>query len=307
MKYRILGKSGLRVSVIGMGTWQFGGEWGLDFTQEVVTPLFAKARELGINFIDTAECYGDHLSERFIGQALKDLKARDKFILATKFGHRFIKPFERTEPRSGPEVQQQLEDSLRALQTDYIDLYQYHSVRDEEFAADEVRGVLEKALAGGKILHLGNSIAQSAKTTVQIEKSPAFHVEAVQIVYNRLQRQAEDRMFPVAERLKVGVLARVPLASGLLSGKYRPGTKFGANDVRGQWQTEGMEARLAEVVKIGATEVPAGVPMARWALAWCLRSPAVQCVIPGCKTAAQVEDNARAAELADDKHPWATK
>jgi aryl-alcohol dehydrogenase-like predicted oxidoreductase len=307
MKYRILGKSGLRVSVIGMGTWQLGGEWGMDFAQEAVTPLFAKARDVGINFIDTAECYGDHLSERFIGQALKDLKARDKFILATKFGHKFIKPFERGEPRSGPEVQQQLEDSLRALQTDYIDLYQYHSVRDEEFASEEVRSVLEKALAAGKILHVGNSIAQSAKTTVQVEKSKAFHVEAVQVVYNRLQRNVENQMFPIAERLKLGVLARVPLASGLLSGKYRRGTKFGANDVRGHWQSEGMDERLAEVEKIAATEVPAGVPMARWALAWCLKSPAVQCVIPGCKTAAQVEDNARAGELADAKHPWAAK
>jgi myo-inositol catabolism protein IolS len=272
-----------------------------------VTPLFGKAREVGINFIDTAECYGDHLSERFIGAALKDLKARDKFIVATKFGHKFLKPFERSEPRSGVEVQQQLEDSLRALQTDYIDLYQYHSVRDGEFASEEVRGVLEKALAAGKILHVGNSIAQSAKTTVQVEKSKAFHVETVQLVYNRLQRQVEDLFFPVAERLRIGVLARVPMASGLLSGKYGPGTKFGANDVRGQWQKDGMEERLAEVRKFGATEVPAGVPMARWALAWCLRSPAVQCVIPGCKTTAQVEDNARAGDLADDKHPWATR
>src|SRR4051812_13907583 len=124
MKYRILGKTGLRVSVIGMGTWQFGGEWGMEFTQAQVTPLFRRAVELGINLIDTAECYGDHLSERFIGQAIRELGAgaREKFILATKFGHHFVAPFQRTEPRSGPDVAVQLEASLKALQTDYIDL-----------------------------------------------------------------------------------------------------------------------------------------------------------------------------------------
>jgi myo-inositol catabolism protein IolS len=307
MKYRILGKTGLHVSVIGLGTWQMGGEWGIDFTQAMVTSILAKALELGINFIDTAECYGDHLAERLIGQGLADLGARGKFIVATKFGHHFERNFERTEPRSGPEVQQQLEDSLRALQTDYIDLYQYHSWRDEEFASDEVRKVLEQARVAGKIRHIGNSLSGKTRGPEQLEKSKAYHVEAAQIVYNRLQRQAEDHLFPVAERLHVGVLARVPLASGLLTGKYDVGARFPANDVRAVWQAEGMDERLAEVRKIASSEVPAGVPMARWALAWCLHSPAVQCVIPGCKTLAQVEDNARAADLADAKHPWAVK
>jgi myo-inositol catabolism protein IolS len=307
MKYRLLGNTGLRVSVIGLGTWQYGGEWGMDFTQSAVTPIVARALELGINFIDTAECYGDHLAERLIGQALADLGARQKVILATKFGHHFVRNFERTEPRSGPEVLQQLEDSLQALRTDVIDLYQYHSWRDQEFLSDEVRGVLEKARAAGKIRHIGNSLSANTRETVQLEKSKTQHVEAVQILYNRLQRQAEDYLFPVAERLHLGVLARVPLASGLLSGKYQVGAKFPANDVRTQWQAEGMDDRLAEVQKIATHEVPAGVPMSRWALAWCLRSPAVQCVIPGCKTVAQLQDNAGAAELADPKHPWAIK
>src|ERR1700761_790760 len=100
MKYRKLGMSGLRVSVIGMGTWQFGGEWGKDFTQEEVTAAFRKALEMGINLIDTAECYGDHLSERFIGAAVKEIGARDRFLFATKFGHHFTAPFVRSEPRS---------------------------------------------------------------------------------------------------------------------------------------------------------------------------------------------------------------
>lgn len=198
MKYRLLGKTGLRVSVIGMGTWQFGGEWGVNFTQEQITPLFRKALDLGVNFIDTAECYGDHLSERFIGQALKDLNARDKFILATKFGHHFVAPFHRTEPRTGPDVAAQLDASLKSLQTDYIDLYQYHSWGDAQFADDAVRVVLEKAQQAGKIRHIGNSLGASAKSPEQIEQSKPHHVDAIQLVYNRLQRQAEDHLFPCA-------------------------------------------------------------------------------------------------------------
>src|SRR5207248_10735001 len=126
MKYRILGKANLRVSVIGIGTWQLGGEWGKSFTQDEVNAMFDKAKELGINLIDTAECYGDHLSESLIGQAVK--KERSKWIIATKFGHKFHSFMNRTDERDMPQVREQLEASLRALQTDYIDLYQYHSV-----------------------------------------------------------------------------------------------------------------------------------------------------------------------------------
>jgi len=309
MKYRTLGKTGLKISIIGMGTWQFGGEWGKDFSQAEVTAMFQKALECGINFIDTAECYGDHLSERLIGQALKELNARDKFILATKFGHNFVAPFNRTEPRTAPDVSQQLEDSLRALQTDHIDLHQYHSGGDQDFENAEVLEVLEKAKAAGKIRFIGNSVGANNKSTLQLEKAPKYHVDAVQIVYNRLNRAPEDSLFPICERLHLGVLARVPLASGFLSGKYKPGARFPENDVRSHWQSQGADEKLHEVEKIAKTEVPASVPMARWALAWCLHSPAVQCVIPGCKSVEQVEENAKAADLAmiDLKHPWATK
>lgn len=309
MKYRTLGKTGLKVSIIGMGTWQFGGEWGKEFHQSEVTAMFQKALDLGINLIDTAECYGDHLSEQLIGTALKSLGARDKFLLATKFGHHFTAPFQRTEPRTAADVQKQLDDSLRALQTDVIDLYQYHSWGDDDFLNTEVREVLEKAKAAGKIRHLGNSIGANNKSPLQLDKATKYHIEAVQIVYNRLTRAPEDTLFPICERLHLGVLARVPLASGFLTGKYKPGTKFPENDVRAHWGAQTSDEKLREVEQIAATEVPESVPMARWALAWCLKSPAVQCVIPGCKSVEQVEENARAADLPmiDLKHPWAAK
>jgi aryl-alcohol dehydrogenase-like predicted oxidoreductase len=263
--------------------------------------------ELGVNFIDTAECYGDHLSEQLIGEGLRELgsAARGQFILATKFGHHFSAPFTRTEPRSGQDVEKQLEDSLRALHTDYIDLYQYHSWGDAQFFSEEVRAVLEKAKAAGKVRHIGNSLSNAAGNA-QTEKSEAYHVQALQILYNRLQRSAEGTHFPIAQRLGVGVLARVPLASGLLSGKYKAGAQFASDDVRGKWQSADLQARLAEVEKL-APEIPAGVPMARWALAWCLKHLAVKCVITGCKSVEQLEDNAATADLAmvDPQHQWA--
>ena len=300
MKYRTLGKSNLRVSVIGIGTWQFGGEWAKNYTQPEVTPIFQKALDLGVNLIDTAECYGDHTSESLIGRALKDLGARDKFIIATKFGHHFVANFERIEPRSPADVQKQLDDSLRALQTDYIDLYQYHSWGDTEFLNTEVRDVLLKARAAGKIRHIGNSLRAAVDNTVQLDHADDFHIETAQVVYNRLDRKAETLLFPTCQQKNIGVLARVPLASGFLSGKYKPGDRFPENDVRTKWQSKNMDDRLAEVQKIQQTEVPPNVPIAQWALAWCLQNPAVQAVIPGCKSPDQLEQNAAAANLVSD-------
>src|SRR5215212_5325905 len=152
MKYRTLGSTGLSVSVIGMGTWQFGGEWGKTFAQPEVDAMFDRARDLGINLIDTAECYGDHLSESLIGNAIQ--RERDKWIIGTKFGHKFHGPMNRTDERTAAHVRQQLDDSLRALRTDYVDLYQFHSVADSDFDDQDLRRALEDIRKSGKARHL---------------------------------------------------------------------------------------------------------------------------------------------------------
>src|SRR5687767_11465504 len=157
MKYRVLGKTGLRVSVIGVGTWQFGGEWGKTFTPDEAGAILGRAADQGINLIDTAECYGDHLSERLIGEAIKG--KRDQWVIATKFGHKFHGWMKRTDEREVVDVREQLEGSLKALRTDYVDVYQYHSVRDSEFFNEELWGFLNKAKRQGKIRHIGNSIS----------------------------------------------------------------------------------------------------------------------------------------------------
>lgn len=296
MQYRVLGRTGLRVSVIGVGTWQFGGEWGHSFTQSEVDAVLDKAAEVGINLIDTAECYGDHLSESLIGDYLKR-RDRSRWIVATKFGHHFTGFMNRADEFSAADVQRQLEASLRALQLDTVDLYQFHSGSDEQFRNPDLWATLAREKEAGRFRHLGISILGKG-SEFQVHEARGVGAEVLQLYYNRLYNNlAEQNYFGVAERDRLGVLGRVPLASGLLSGKYQQGTTFAATDFRRTIDAERMRRDLAEVERIQRIEVPPGVPMAQWALAWCLRNPVVSTVIPGCKSPAQVESNAAAVRL----------
>ena len=296
MLHRPLGQTGLSLSVIGLGSWQFGGEWGVDFTQTEVDAILDAAAECGINFIDTAECYGpDHLSERFIGDYLAR-RDRRRWHVATKFGHHFNSFVNRTDDFSVAGVRDQLDASLRALRVEQIDLYQFHSGSDDLFRNQELWSALEREKRAGKIRHLGASILQKG-SEIQAQTAAQFGVKALQVFYNRLDRRAEQLYFPSARRDGLGVLARVPLASGLLSGKYKPGTTFADNDVRAKFDPEKMQRDLAEVERLQEEEVPSGVPMTNWAMAWCLQDPLVSSVICGCKNPEQVKANASAAEL----------
>ena len=295
MKYRRLGKTGLNVSVVGLGTWQFGGEWGRAFTQAEADAIMRRAGELGINLVDTAECYGDHLSEQLVGRAIK--REREKWIVATKFGHHFTRHLQREQLWSPEDMDKQLHDSLRALGTDYIDLYQFHSGSNDAFDQDALWEALLRHVDAGKIHHLGISLSPNTNMH-QVSRASMIGVSAIQVVYNRLDRGPEAEVLPSCEVQDLGVLARVPLASGLLSGKYKPGATFeNPEDVRAQRDPAGLQRQLAEVERIRAEEVPPGVQMAAWALAWCLSNDAVHCVIPGCKSPEQVTSNATAADL----------
>ena len=295
MKYRILGKSGLEVSVIGIGTWQFGGEWGMSFSQPDVDTLLGHARELGINLVDAEERYGDHLSEKLIGQALRH--SRKEWIIATKFGHHFHGPFNRTTHWQPDEAVRSVEESLRALQTDTIDLLQFHSGPDEVFDNEALWKSLQNLVQSGKVRYLGISIGRNDNIH-QTSLASQFGASTIQVVYNRLDTTPEDKVFPSCLEQNLGVLARVPLASGLLSGKYHPGDTFtDPRDIRSRRDPADIQQQLKRVDQIRLHEVPEGIPMARWALSWCLKHPAVTCVIPGNKTVEQVESNALAADL----------
>jgi aryl-alcohol dehydrogenase-like predicted oxidoreductase len=305
MKYRRLGSTDLPVSVVGIGTWQFGGEWGRDYDAGEVRAILARARELGINLLDTAECYGDHVSERLIGEAIEG--SRDEWFVATKFGHRYTGEFQRDQLWSAEEVMRQLDASLEALRTDHVDLYQFHSGSRDAFENAELWAALAEQVDAGRIRHLGVSIGKNDDAH-QTSRARAVGAEAIQVVYNRLDRTPEGDVFPICQDHHLGVLARVPLASGYLSGKYLPDATFDdARDVRSKHDPADVRRKLEEAERIRRDEVPEGVDMATWALAWCLQHPAVSCVIPGCKSVAQVEANARAAELdlVSDDHPQA--
>jgi len=296
MRYQSLGKTNLRVSVIGLGTWQFGGEWGVNFSQEQVDAILDAAADCGINLIDTAECYGpDHFSEKLVGDYLSR-RDRSRWIVATKFGHRFKSFMSRDDDFSIGGVQKQLDDSLKALRVGTIDLYQFHSGSDAVFQNQELWSFLAEQKRAGKIRHIGLSILQKG-SELQAREAAKFGVEVLQVFYNRLDRRAEEIYFPHAQNNNLGILARVPLASGLLTGKYKPGASFAANDVRAMFDAEKLKRDLAEVERLQKTEVPAGLPMAQWAMAWCLRNPIVSSVVCGCKNPGQVSSNAGAAGL----------
>jgi len=301
MKYRTLGRTGLRVSVVGLGTWQLGGEWGRDFTQADVDAILDRAAEAGINLIDTAECYGDHLAERLVGDYLSRHE-RDRWIVATKFGHGFNGFMDRTDRFRPEEVRDQLIASLRALRTDRIDLYQFHSGSDDAFLDDGLRTVLEDARRSGMVRNLGVSV-RGTGSEVQVREAFGRGYGVLQVVYNRLDVRAESDVFPHARRYGLGILARVPLGSGLLSGKYEALDKFGANDYRSTLGKEEIARRVHEAERFADEELPLGVSRVRWALAWCLRDPVVAAVIPGAKSPEQVAENASAADLLSDKMP----
>lgn len=299
MKYRALGKTGLSVSAIGLGTHQFSGEWAKEFSAGEVERMLGRACDLGINFLDTAECYGDHAVESVVGKSIKSRRA--DWLVATKFGHAHAGSPKKTEAWSADAVRRQLEDSLRALQTDHIDLYQFHSGGNKAFLNKELWTMLHEQVRAGKIRWLGLSLAADLmlkNDLQQLHAAPQVNVSAVQVVYNRLQTKAEEQVFPFCQKQQLGVLARVPLAKGFLGGNYRPGAAFPENDTRSAYGAEFNNRQLELVEKIRREELPPSQNMAQWALAWCLKNPAVASVIVGCKNIAQLESNAAAGELA---------
>ena len=314
MKYRRLGSTGLRVSVLGVGTWQLGGEWGQRFTQPEVDQLLGRAHELGANLIDTAECYGDHLAEALIGGAIR--QQRDAWLVATKFGHQFHPEAMQQAGRSHvqlrsdhwapAEVVAQLEASLRALGTDHVDIYQMHSGTQEVFGRQELWEALNQQVARGTVRHLGVSLGGS--DVEQARHAAEVGASVIQVGYNRLDQAAEQGVLPASLDQDLGVIVREPLANGYLSGKYRPGARVTASD---DWRSghdpAEVQRKLELVEQIDRSEVPEGVAMAAWALAWCLQHPAVSCVVAGVKSVRQLEVNAAAADsdLIRDGHPQA--
>jgi aryl-alcohol dehydrogenase-like predicted oxidoreductase len=300
MKYRELGRTGWKVSEVSYGAWALGADWG-EVSEEDAIATLHKAIDLGVNFIDTADVYGDGRSERLIARVLKDRSER--VIVATKAGRR-LNPHT-ADGYNAENLTRFIERSLNNLQTDCLDLVQLHCPPWEVYYRPEVFGALEDLVTAGKIRYYGVSVEKSEEALKAIEYPG---VQTVQIIFNMFRLRPSELFFREAMRRKVGILARVPLASGLLSGKMTRDRVFGKDDhrnfnVRGESFDVGetfsgvdFETGLQAAEELKAL-VPAGATLAQLALRWILMFEAVSCVIPGGKSPAQVADNVAASDL----------
>jgi aryl-alcohol dehydrogenase-like predicted oxidoreductase len=301
VRYRPLGRTGLEVSAISFGAWAIGGSWGAVDDEESMRALHA-AVDAGTNFIDTADVYGDGRSERLVAR-LRSERPRDDIRVATKAGRRL--PTQTPEGYSRENLTAWVERSLRNLETDALDLLQLHCPHPRVYDMPEVFGILDDLVRAGKLRAYGVSVE-----TVDEAKRAIRHpnVQTVQIIFNMFRLKPAEEFFAEAQERRVGILARVPLASGLLTGKLRGDSTFAANDHR-QFNRHGesfdqgetfsgvpYDAGLAAVERLRPLAPPAAT-LAQLALRWTLMFDAVSCAIPGAKTPAQARDNAAAADL----------
>jgi aryl-alcohol dehydrogenase-like predicted oxidoreductase len=300
MKYRPLGRTGWNVSEISFGAWAIGGFWGQVSEDDAMKTLH-KAIDCGVNFIDTADVYGDGRSERLIARLKKERK--DEIIVATKAGRRL--PRQTVEGYSRENLTSWIDDSLRNLQVEAIDLLQLHCPPTDAYYHPELFAMLDDFVNQGKLRFYGVSVERVEEALKAIEYPG---VQSVQIIFNCFRQRPAELFFPEAKKRKVGILARVPLASGMLTGKLRRDTKFPADDHRnfnrhGEMFDVGetfsgvdYELGLQAVEEINRL-VPNGASMSQFALRWILMFDAVSCAIPGGKRPEQVEDNCRASDL----------
>lgn len=300
MEYRPLGRTGWNISEIGFGAWGIGGDWG---NTDDITSLAAlhRAIDLGVNFIDTADVYGDGRSEQLIAQTRR-LRS-EQLIVATKAGRRLDPHVAGGYNREN--LTSFVERSLRNLQTDALDLLQLHCPPSEVYDMPEVFGILDDLTRQGKIRFYGVSVERVDEALKAITYP---HVQSVQIIFNMFRHRPAEQFFAAAHERGIGILARVPLASGMLTGKFRPQTQFAANDHRnfnrhGEAFDQGetfsgvdYEAGLQAVEELRPL-VPQGASMGQFALRWILMFPEVTAAIPGAKTPQQAEENVQAAEL----------
>jgi len=300
MQYRELGRTGWKVSTISFGAWAIGGAWGTVEDEESLAAL-RTALEKGVNFFDTADVYGDGRSERLLAQLRKDTK--QQFYVATKAGRRLNPHVSAGYNREN--LTAFVERSLKNLETEALDLLQLHCPPTEVYYRPEVFQVLDDLVKAGKLKYYGVSVEKVEEALKAIEYPG---VQSVQIIFNMFRQRPSEIFFAEAQKRRVGILARVPLASGLLSGKMSSSSRFAADDHRafnrhGEAFDRGetfsgvdYETGLKAVEELRPF-IPNGATMSQLALRWILMFPAVTCAIPGAKRPAQVEENMAAADL----------
>lgn len=300
MQYREFGRTGWQVSAISFGSWAIGAEWGTVKDEESLHTLHT-ALDQGINLFDTADVYGDGRSEQLLAQLKKERS--EPFYIITKAGRR-LRPHT-ADGYNRENLTVFVERSLKNLQTETLDLVQLHCPPTEVYYRPEVFGVLDELMAAGKIRHYGVSVEKVEEALKAMEYP---NVQSVQIIFNMFRQRPADLFFQLAQEHQVAILARVPLSSGMLTGKMSLKTEFEANDHRkfnrqGQAFDRGetfsgvdYQTGLEAVEELKAL-LPAGWTMAQFALRWILMFEAVTCAIPGAKRPDQVMDNAASADL----------
>jgi aryl-alcohol dehydrogenase-like predicted oxidoreductase len=302
MKYRTLGRTGFKVSEVSFGSWAIGGSWGaVDDATSMAT--LHKAIDSGVNFIDTADVYGDGRSEQLIAR-LRSQRPGETIYVATKAGRR-LNPHV-AEGYNGINITRFVERSLTNLGVETIDLLQLHCPPNDVYYQPEVFGDLDDLTRAGKILHYGVSV-EKIEQAIKAIQFP--NVKTVQIIFNLFRQRPTELFFPMAKQQNIGILARVPLASGLLTGKITKDTRFAIDDHRafnrhGEAFDQGetfsgvpLDVAFAAVEELKPL-VPGGATMAQFALRWILMFDEVSCVIPGAKRPDQLVDNVAAGELA---------
>lgn len=300
MEYRELGRTGFRVSEISFGAWAIGGDWGKVSDDESLAALH-RAIDLGVNFIDTADVYGDGRSEKLVARVQRERS--EPIYIATKAGRRLSPHVASGYNREN--LTAFVERSLKNLQTEAIDLLQLHCPPTEVYYMPETFGVLDDMVAQGKLHYYGVSVEKVEEALKAIEYP---NVQSVQIIFNMFRQRPKSLFFSEAKSRKVGILARVPLASGLLADKFDQNSVFSDNDHR-NYNRKGESFDVGETFsgvpfEIGLKAidelrplVPAGMTMAQFALRWILMFDAVTCAIPGAKRRDQAEENAAAANM----------
>jgi aryl-alcohol dehydrogenase-like predicted oxidoreductase len=300
MQYRMLGKTGFRVSDISFGAWAIGGSWGAVDDKESLAAL-NKAADCGVNFIDTADVYGMGRSERLLAQFKRDRK--QDIVIATKAGRKL--PAQTVEGYTRENLTQWIDESLKNLAVDALDLLQLHCPPTALYYQPEVFGYLDDLVTAGKIRHYGVSVERVEEALKAIEYPG---VKTVQIIFNCFRLRPAALFFQQALKKQVGILARVPLASGLLTGKLGRDSRFAADDHRAfnrhgeafdRGETfSGVDYDTAlEAVEEIRRLIPQGSSMAQFALRWILMFEAVSCAIPGAKKPEQVADNCQTSDL----------
>jgi myo-inositol catabolism protein IolS len=310
MKYKYLGRTKIKVSIIGLGTWQIGGPsklgginigWG-QISESQSVDILNTAYNNGITFFDTADVYGNGRSEILIGKVFKG--RRSKIIISSKFGNRESKEGKWVKDFSSKWMIQSLEGSLKRLKTDYVDLYMLHSPNANYSLDEDIVNALEKQKALGKIRHWGISLIPKdrgiipANQGIKIAKQDK-PCDFYELRYNLLEREAEQKFFPLALKKELGVIARVPLASGFLSGKYSMDVIFPEDDIRSSYSREKIEILIEKVNNLKFLAKELNITMAQFALKFCTQHNVVSSVIPGAKNPEQVIQNSKITDLPD--------